>query len=336
MELWNAFKILKMSKNPEKYKRLKQMCFLLLKIDEDSDTISLFKNRPLVCLILFIYSIEIIKATLLFYLPVTLQDRYRFGDIVISEKSDQRLFNLTFFWLYFGNILFFYFYIFGDQRPTYLKLSSFLQEISIKQFSVEFNVKEKFVEKFQNEIEKQIKEARIVALVYTVVTYSYYFQSIYQSIKLDYGLWTILFSVCPLTFVGCLGLFFFHTIIVRAFSFYILYLKLIGARVDKLTDELNNLEAVSFTNIRMISNHCSQLNSILKDFELSKHFHERSMVSLIVPLKIGVFFLFPANIILSKNFFTHRLIPHYAVNLIKVCIPMFQTNENFKNAVCKI
>lgn len=129
---------------------------------------------------------------------------------------------------------------------------------------------------------------------------------------------------------GALALTISVTISIQSFMFYMLYTKLVGARVSRLVMELRQLSAKSGKK-RLLS-HLRHVNSVVVDWELSKRYFEKSVGSFI-PVVLSSAAFFPSIVIVSRQLFTNRLTAFYVFNVFGLWLPIVLMNEHVKRQV---
>ena len=231
--------------------------------------------------------------------------------------------------VYLNSLAYFYFYFFGDQKVYFHMLSQFLTVLDIDEYAKLFHVTKQFAQRFFTELDSQVRLNRLTIYTYSIITYSFYLTGIYQSLNLGFNIKQILIYSCPSILIGYLAFGFYYFMVISAFSFFSLYAKILNAKVNKLTKELLKLDGKDNKKMRR---HLVQVNSVLKEFRISKNYFERSLL-LLVPPVLATLILFPSIIIVSKQYFTHRLIPLFLLNLTQILIPIVKSNENFKREV---
>lgn len=316
----------------DRYKRTKELSYLLLKSDKDGENerLLLYDNYIIPIFIVIFFSIDLVKHFYFFATPLPFDLRVLYGDIIVSKTPDQRLFNLVMVVTYLHSLLYFYFYFFDYQRLYFYKLSQFLIVLDIDKYTKRFHVTKQFAKQFFTVLDIRVRLNNPTAYTYCILTYSFYLTSIYHSLKLGFSFKKVLSYSCPSILIGYLAFGFYYFMAVSSFTFFILYLKMLNAKVDRLTRELFKLDQKVIKN--RMSSHISQVNSILKEFKISKKYFERSLL-LLVPALLITLTLFPSIIIISKQYFTHRLIPLFSLNLTQILIPIVKSNETFKRKV---
>ena len=83
---------------PEKdpYRRIKKISFLMLKSERRAkeERMTLYDNKALPIFIWAIYFGELLKDLYFAVMPLSVEQRVLFGDILLSDRADQALFNL--------------------------------------------------------------------------------------------------------------------------------------------------------------------------------------------------------------------------------------------------
>lgn len=321
--------------NPKKYTRIKKMSFLLLKKEKKGkkEHMALYDN-PMLLIVALAFLTESMKNFYFGYQSLSLHQRLLFGDIIISDKGDQRLFCLMLSINYFTAFLYLSCYFFNKQKvhlKRFEQLSKFLWVLDSDEYHRRFLVSNEFASEFSKELDKQVRLTWILIFGYDSLTLSFYLTSFVQAL----GLWPtpgqVLVCLCS-SLLGSLAFIFFYSIAVQAYTFYTIYVKLLNARVRRLTAELNKMTSKS--NHRQMFKHRTELNTVLGEFKVSYHFFRRSLNMLLPPVIISTA-IFPMMVILSGHLFTNRLIGLFLLNLTQILYPIIKSNETFKREVGK-
>ena len=320
--------------NPEKYRRIKKMSFLSLKSEKrgEKERMALYDDHLMVTIVALVFLAESMKNFYFGYQSLSLEQRLLFGDIIISDKQDQRLWSLILSIDYLTAFL----YVcsnFLNKQKVHLKrfnqLSKFLWVLDSNEYGRRFLVSKAFASEFSNELDKQVRLTWTLIFGYDLLTLSFYLTSIIQAFALWPTSRQVLVCLCSII-LGSLAFMFFYSIAVQAYTFYIIYLKLLNARMRNLTGQLNKL--VCNSNNRPIFKHRAKLNKVLGEFNVSYRFFGRSL-NLLLPPVIICMYIFPMMVILSGNLFTNRLIGLYLLNLTQILYPIIKSNETFKREV---
>lgn len=198
------------SSSPSEYRRVKELGRLLLKTEKDSndekkEKILLYDNNLLVGFVAFVIFLELIKNFYFASHHLSIELRILFGDIIISSKEDQRLFNFVLSIIYLFILVYFYFYFFDQQKVRHLQLTDFLLAIDLDEYARRFGVTQKFAESFSKQMDQLIRLNRLVTTAYIFITFSYYLTTIGLAISFGFGFEQILIYSCPSTISGGLA-----------------------------------------------------------------------------------------------------------------------------------
>ena len=323
--------------NSEKYRRIKKMSFLLLKNErrDKKERMVLYDDHLMVIIVALTFLAESMKNFYFGYESLSLEQRLLFGDIIISDKQDQRLFCLILSVNYMTAFLYLCSSLFSKQKvhlKRFNQLSKFLWVIDADEYARMFLVSKAFASEFSKELDKQVRLTWTLILGYDFLTLSYYLTSLIQAIGLQPTPGQVLICVSSIT-LGSLAFIFFYSIAVQAYTFYIIYVKLLNARVRGLTTELNKFTDTSMNRPSLLKHH-AKLNKVLSEFNVSYRFFGRSL-NMLVPPVIICMYVFPMMVILSGNLFTNRLMGLYLLNLAQILYPVIKSNETFKREVGK-
>lgn len=316
--------------------RIKKLCFLLLKSEGKGkeQRMVFFNNSLAVIFFLLLILVDLAKNFYFFSTTLSLNERLLYGDIVISDQEEQRLFNLILWVGYLFTLMYVYSYYFDLEKAhfkRFYQLSDFLMTVlDLNEYRRKFFLTKEFAEKHFKEIELRIRICQFLINSYALSTNSYYLVSLCLLVGRGYSFNQILLFTCPSVVVGSLAMMFCFTISVKAFTFYMLQIKLICARVQRLTADLDRLTG-RFKRKKLID-HLVHLNSLIKEFGTSRRFFGKSLC-LVVPAVISTLGLFPSMVILSGRFFSNRLIVIYVLNLTMLLYPIMKSNEKFKREV---
>lgn len=340
---------------------MKELSRLLLKGEKNGskERIVPYDNNLLVGFVTFVIFLELIKNVYFFYNHLSIELRLLYGDIIISSKEDQRLFNFVMSIIYLFILVYFYFYFFDKQKIRHYQLSEFLLVLDLNEYSRRFGVSRQFAERFSKRMDQLVKLNRLVIIGYIVITFSYYLTTLALAFSFGFSIEQILIFSCPSTISGGLAfgnrgfpkiLFlslvnginlkfyppmpfcpvYSYTVAIQCFSFFFLYVKLLNARVNRLTSELDGLDDRA-RHRRKTIDHLARLDALVKEFKVSQSYFERSLASF-VPAILLIIALFPTILIVSERIFTNRLNGLFLLDLILIFIPI-KSNESFKREV---
>lgn len=129
---------------------------------------------------------------------------------------------------------------------------------------------------------------------------------------------------------GALAIGICLNVSIRVFTLYLLYTKLVGARISSLTKELHRLSDKPSSK-RLLS-HLRHVNSVINEWEMSKRYFEKRLASYI-PVVLATMIFFPSMVIVSGRLFTNRLTALYLANLFGLLLPTVLMNERTKREV---
>ena len=320
----------------KKNDRIKKLYFLQLKTEKKGkgeERIVLYNNGLVVSFFLLLIFVDTIKNFYFFSTPLSLNERLLFGDIVISDNEEQRLFNFILWVGYFFTFIYIFSYYF-DPEKAHLKrfhqLSQFLTVLDPNEYGRKFFFTKECAEKHFNEIKLRVRICQFLIYSYAASSNSYYLVSVYLLVDRGYSFKQIARFTCPSIMVGFLAMMVCFNVSVRAFTIFMLHISLMNARMQRLTADLNRLNDRSKRK-RLLS-HLAHLNLLIVEFGTSRRYFGKSLC-LVVPVVIATLGLFPTMVILSRRFFSNRLIMIYILNLTMLLLPIMKSNEEFKKAV---
>lgn len=264
-----------MDKTKNRLWRLEELSFLLLEIRK-SGRITLYNKPWFINFILVIFIGQLIKDLYFSFTSLTVEYGLLYGNMLVSPKSDQRLFNFVLVASIGMSILYFYFYIFKNQRLNHYKLSDFLIVTDIDQFCIKFNVRKSFAKDYFKELDKLARLNSLYVISYEVLTFSFYVSGIVQLINLEISFGKILKVTVPSIILGSLSFCIYYKMALSSYTFWLLYVKLMIGRVNKLSYELNILSSRHFNDEKILSNHLFYLNRLLKEFKISQNYLKNS------------------------------------------------------------
>lgn len=320
------------SSSPSKYQRVKALGRLLLKGEGDGrkERIVLYDRTTLVAFVTFVIGLEMIKNFWFASSHLSIELRILYGDIIISSKEDQRLMNFVLGIVYFFILVYFYFYFFDKQKMRHYELSKFLLVLDNDHYSRRFGVTRAFAERFAKQMNLLVRLNQLMIYGYIFITFSYYLTTVGLAISFGFSLEQILTYSFPSTLSGGLAFVYSYTVAIQCFSFFCLYVKLLNARVARLTAELDELDGRSSRQKTL--DHLVRLELLVKEFKTSQSYFERSLASF-VPAILLIIALFPSILVVSGQFFTNRLNGLFLLDLILIVIPI-KYNEKLKRQVC--
>ena len=334
----------------DKYRRLKLISYLLIatrrdgkkedapsedeedpkREDGERERVVLYENNRLIVVILIVLFADLLKNCYFFYMPMTLNDRLLYGDIIISLQEDQRLYNFVLIVVYISTFVYYYFLLFGKQKASFYRLSKFLYVLNPWVYSRRLLVTNEFAERASRWLDRGVLVNQMVIVNYLIFTSSFYAKTLYKAISLGFSWKQILLYTCPSILVGAFTLINFYRIAVQAYIFFILYIRVMNAKLNRLTADLNKLDDRP-SNRRKLFRHLADLDSVVSEYKVSKDFFENSLVLAVPPVLITIA-LFPTNIMFSENLMTNQIVLMFFVNLFFVLIPILNSNELFKRA----
>lgn len=314
---------------------IKKLCFLLLKSEGKGkeERMVRYDNSLVVSFFLLLILADLIKNFYFFSTSLSLNERLLYGDIVISDQEEQRLFNFILWIGYLFTLIYVYSYYFDREKAhfrRFYQLSAFLRVHDLNEYRRKFFLNKEFAEKHLKEIKLWIRICQFLIVSYASSSFSYYLVSLCLLVLRGHSFTEICRFTCPSMLVGGLAMMFCFRISVKAFTFYMLQIKLMKARVQRLTGDLDRLPS-TFKRKKIIS-HLAHLNSLVKEFGISRSYFGRSLC-LVVPVVIATLGLFPSMVILSGRFLTNRLIVIYVLNLTMLLYPVMKSSEEFQRQV---
>ena len=321
----------------DKYRRLKAVGYLLVageKREDRSERIVLYENKPFIIFIMICSIVELLKNSYFFYMPVKLNDRLLYGDIMISFQEnvvDQRLMNFVWMVCLFSGVVYCNFLLFGEQRAHFHLLSKFLLMRNAAEYSRKLLVGKQFAEQFDKLMNRGVLADKLVFWNYFIFDTSLYSRGIYKSIRAGFSPQQILLYTSPSIIVGLFAHLIFYRIAIQAYVFFALYVRLMNARWDRLASNLNSLNGPNCR--RILARHYAELDSVVTEYKVSRHFFQSSLV-LTVPPILSTIALFPTIIMFSQttNLLGNQMVLMFFFNLFAVFMPIVQANEKFKQA----
>lgn len=288
-----------------------------------------YENNRFMVLIMIVSFVDLLKNGYLMYTPMSLGDRLLYGDIIISLKEDQRLYNFAIIICYGSTLAHYYFLMFGKQKAYFKHLSKFLYVMQPREYSRRLMVTREFAERFSKSLDRGVLANRLVCYIYLGFTASFYAKTLYELISLGgYSFQQILTYTCPSILVGAFGLVNFYLVAVQAYWLFVLYAQMMNGRWSRLTRDLDRLDDRT-KHQRKLFKHLANLVSVIKEYKVSREFFQISMLSP-MPAVLVTMALFPTNIIVSENLLTNQVILMFSVNLFCVLLPIINSNEKFK------
>lgn len=342
-----GFEVSKMAK---KYRRLKSVGYLLVAsekgrkndvTDEEDDQgekredgqkerVVPYENKPFIIVILIFTFVELLKNSYFLCRPVSLNNRLLYGDIMISFQEDQRLFNFVMLVCCLASFVYCSFLLFGEQTTQYSRLSKFLLMLNTSEYGRRLLVSKRFAELFAKTLDRGVLANQLVFANYLIFDTSFYSRGIYKAIRLGISLQQILTYICPSILIGFFAHFIFYRIAIQAYILYILYVRLMNARWARLTRNLDKLDDRP-NGRRRLSRHFAELDSVLSEYKVSRHFFEGSLMLTVFPV-LSTIGTFPTIIMFSENLLTNQIVPMFFFNLFAIFVPIVKSNEKFKRA----
>lgn len=316
----------------DKYRRIKKLSFLLLKSrkKDEEEQIVLYDNNTFAAFIWMVFFLELLKNLYFVIMPLSVQTRILYGDMIISPKDDQRLYNLIMVVVYFfACFVYMYAFFFADQRGDFYRLTDFLAVRSLNDFVKRFSVSKKFAGQFIKELDYRVRLTTSLIYGYALMTYSYYAVDIIFALKLGFSYSQILIYTVPSICLGMTALLCIYSLLFQCFTFFVLHVKLMNAKVNWLSKQLDGFDGK--TSFKRVSRHLARLNSVIGEFRTGRHYFQSACCSFF-PSFFSTFALFPSMVIISGQLFTNQLTGFYLLNLVVIFIPI-NLNENFKREV---
>ena len=222
------------AKEPDKYRRIKKLSFLLLKSSRKGadEQMVLYDNDAFAIFIWLVFFLELLKNLYFAIMPLSVQTRVLYGDMIISPKDDQRLYNLIMVVVYFfACFVYCYSYFFHEQRRDFERLADFLLVRNLNEFVEEFAVDKQFAGNFLKELDYRVRLTTSLIYGYSLMTYSYYGVDLYMSFKLGFDYGQILCFTVPSICIGMTALLFIYKLLFQCFTFFILNTRLLNGKV---------------------------------------------------------------------------------------------------------
>lgn len=186
----------------DKYRRIKQVSFLLLKSERKckEERLVLYDNNTFAGFVWIVFFAELLKNLYFCLVPLSIEHRVLFGDIIISNQAGvQRLWNLIMVVVYLAACFpFFIPYFFKeDHRKSFHHLSEFLLVFSLDEFTKRFSVSKEFAGRFIKQLDYQVWLIHILTWSYSLMSYSLFATNIYMSLKLGFSYSQILMYTVP-------------------------------------------------------------------------------------------------------------------------------------------
>lgn len=234
--------------------------------------------------------------------------------------------------------------MFNNQRVNFNKLSEFLIVTDLDNFCKKYHLTKKFASKYIKELNLISHVNYLSFLTYSIIALSFYVTGVMQVFSFDFTTQDILTYCLPYTIASFIGFTFYFRHTLTAYSFYIIYTRFLKGKVIKLTVDLDKInKKVTVINSiarfsykydpKIVYKHLMFLNTVLKDFKVSQNYLERTIICYFPAALCTILFL-PSMIIYSGQYFTHRLLSYYFLNLMFIVTPVIQQNENLKKQVC--
>ena len=331
--------------NLDKYRRVKLMGHMLIttkkkgKIEGSNETeksdggqkelIVSIKSKSYVILVIIVSFMDLLKNSYLMMLPMSSGRHLLYGDIIISLREDQRLYNFSIIIVYATTMVQYYFTIYGKQRAVFYELSKFLYALPPREYSRKFLVTRKFAERFVRWLDRGVLAQRLVCNSYLTFTFSFYGKCLYQVIVLGFSWEQILCLTCPCILIGAFALVNFYLVALQGYWLFIIYVRLMKGRFSRLTADLDRLND---GHQRKLARHLADLDRITTEYKVSKEYFQITMLSPI-PAVLVTMAQFPTNIVFSENLFTNQLVLMFMVNVFCVLLPIVHSNEVWKRGL---
>ena len=318
----------------DKYRRVKMISYLLIatkKVDpngKEAKQVVPYENNAYITFVQLVIFVDLLKNFYFLFMPISLNDRLLYGDIIISFQDDQRLYNLLIIVCYISTISYFFFLLFGKQKTDFYRLSKFLYVWNPRQYSRRMLVSQEFAGQFSRWLDLGVLSNQLVFCNYLIFTTSFYSKTLYKSISLGFGFKEILYYSFPSIAIGAFALLNFYRVAVQAYIFFILYVRLMNAKLNRLASDLDELDD-SLADRRRLFKHFADLDSVVSEYRLSRQFFEITLV-LAIPAVLTAIALLPTNILMAENILTNQLVLFFFINLFLVLIPIVNSNEKFK------
>lgn len=334
----------KLKKMSDKYRRVKLMSYLWLSTKKDDDNeddnedekepkeqIVLYENKPFLIIVLIFSLLDVLKNCLLFYLPISLSNRFLYGDFIVSHRADHILFNLVMAVCCICTAIYCPSLLCGQQKAQFYRLSKFLYVLNPRQYSKQLLVSQQNAEEFSRWLDRGVLAKRLTLFNYLLFDLSFYAKTLYQAISLGFSCGQILFYTCPSILISVFAHLQFYRLAGQAFILFVLYIRVMNAKWSRLTDKLAKLNDGPASR-RKLFKHLEELDSVICEYRVSRDFFQSSLVLDIPPLLITII-LFPTNILYAENWFTNHIVLIFICNLFFVLIPIVKSNEKFKRHV---
>ena len=322
----------------DKYRRVKLMSYFLLSTKDTNkdekkqrERVVPYENRWFIVIVLIVSVVDLLRNCFFFYMPISLNDRFLYGDFIISMRSDHTLFNLVLVVCCMSSSVYSYHLIFGQQRVYYHKLSKFLYVLNEKEYSHRLLVSQRFAGQFFRTLDLGVLINQLVFGNYVIFELSFYSKTVYKAISLGFGYQQILLYTCPSILVALFAHIVFYRIAVQVYVFFILYIRLMNAKWNRLTAQLDQLNDRP-GNRGKLAKHFGELDSVIGEYRMSREFFQTSLILPIPPLLITII-LFPTNILFSENILTNHIVLMFFFNLFLVLMPIVKSNEKFKREI---
>lgn len=161
-------------KAADKYRRTKKLSFLLLtckKEEDEKERMVPYENKAFAMFIWMVFFLELLKNLYFALMPLSVQTRILFGDMIISPKADQRLYNLIMVAVYlFACFVYLYAFFFDNQTGDFYRLADFLEVRSLNDFTKRFSVNKEFAGPFIKELDYRVRLTTGLIYGYSVMT----------------------------------------------------------------------------------------------------------------------------------------------------------------------
>ena len=316
--------------NSDKYRRVKLIGPMLIAIKKDSQ-IAPYENNRYVVLVMIMSFLDLLKNAYLGYLPMSSGRHLLYGDVILSLREDQRLYNYSLLVGYGTTIVHFYLMIYGKQRSHFFEISKFLYVLPPREYSRKFLVTREFAERFSKWLDRGVIAELLVRYSYLIFTASFYAKCLYKLITLGYSYQQILTYSIPSILIGAFGFRHFYFVAVPPIWLFVLYIQLMKGRWNRLTAELDRLTDRP-NQRRKLARYLNDLDKVVSEYKMSKEYFQVAMISP-MPVCLVTIALFPTNIVFSENLFTNQLILMFMVNCFGVLFPVVKSNEIFKRGL---
>ena len=317
----------------DRYRRIKKLSFLLLKIEKKGkeERLVLYDNTAFAFFVWLVFFVEMLKYVYFALWPVSYQHRVFLGELIISKKVGvQRLFSVLMLFVNAAACFpFFVPYFFAeDYRKSFHRLSDFLVVFSLDEFIERFSVSREFARRFVKQLDYLVWLTYILIWSYSVVTYSLFSTNVYMSLKFGYSNSQILACTIPSILNAGLSLIFVYNLIFQSFSFYVLHAQLLKGKVNWLVKNLKGLSAK--TNRQVVDEHLTRLNLAIKEFETSRRYFN-TCLALFFFTFLSTFALFPAMVIVSGRVLNQ--LTGFFVGNVNIIVFLVKLNENLGREV---